>query len=294
MAKMKVAKTIAEIRAWVKQAHEEGKTVGFVPTMGALHIGHVSLIEAAGRSCDAVAVSIFVNPTQFGPGEDFERYPRPLEKDLELCEKHGVGAVFAPSVAEMYPRENLTWVNVEKLTEGLCGRFRPGHFRGVATVCTKLFNIVGADKAFFGQKDGQQAAVIRRMVADLDLPLEIVVCPTVREPDGLAVSSRNQYLRPQERKDAAVLYQALQKGAERMRAGATDVAQIIGEMEGVLRQVPALRVEYLCIVDAESLEGLRTVRGRVLAAVAAYLGTTRLIDNIIVDTGVPAGTMAGI
>jgi pantoate--beta-alanine ligase len=291
---MKTAKTIADIRTWVKQAREEGKTVGFVPTMGALHIGHVSLIEAAGRSCDAVVVSIFVNPTQFGPGEDFERYPRPLEKDLELCEKHGVGAVFGPSVAEMYPRENLTWVDVEKLTESLCGRFRPGHFRGVATVCTKLFDIVGADKAFFGQKDAQQAVVIRRMVADLNLPLEIVVCPTVREPDGLAVSSRNQYLRPQERKDAAVLYRALQKGAELMRAGATDVAQVIGEMEGILRQVPALRVEYLCIVDAESLEELRTVRGRVLAAVAAYLGTTRLIDNILVDTGAPAGTITGI
>jgi pantoate--beta-alanine ligase len=291
---MKVARTIAEIRAWVKQAHKEGKTVGFVPTMGALHIGHVSLMEAAGRSCDAVVVSIFVNPTQFGPGEDFERYPRPLEKDLELCEKHGVGAVFAPGVAEMYPQENLTWVDVEKLTEGLCGRFRPGHFRGVATVCTKLFNIVGPDKAFFGQKDAQQAAVIRRMVADLNLPLEIVVCPTVREPDGLAVSSRNQYLRPQERKDAAVLYRSLQKGAELMQAGETDAARITEEMESTLRQVPALRVEYLCIVDAESLQGLRTVRGRVLAAVAAYLGTTRLIDNIIVDTAAQSGTMTGI
>jgi pantoate--beta-alanine ligase len=281
---MEVAKTIAEIRAWVKQAHEDGKTVGFVPTMGALHIGHVSLMEAAGRSCDAVVVSIFVNPTQFGPGEDFDRYPRPLEKDLELCEKHGVGAVFAPSVGEMYPRENLTWVEVEKLTEGMCGRFRPGHFRGVATVCAKLFNVVGADKAFFGQKDAQQAAVIRRMVADLNLPLEIVVCPTVREPDGLAVSSRNQYLRPQERKDAAVLYRSLQKGAELMRAGATDVARITEEMGRVLRQVPALRIEYVCLVDAESLQELMQVRGKVLAAIAARLGSTRLIDNIIVDT----------
>jgi pantoate--beta-alanine ligase len=281
---MKVAKTIAEIRAWVKQAHAEGKTVGFVPTMGALHIGHASLMEAAGRSCDAVVVSIFVNPTQFGPGEDFERYPRPLEKDLALCEKHGVGAVFAPSVAEMYPRENLTWVDVEKLTAGLCGRFRPGHFRGVATVCAKLFNIVGCDQAFFGQKDAQQAAVIRRMVADLNMPLEIVVCPTVREPDGLAVSSRNQYLRPQERKDASVLYRSLQKGAELIRAGETDVARITEAMGRVLREVPALRVEYVCLVDAESLQEPAQVRGRVLAAVAAQLGSTRLIDNIIVDT----------
>jgi pantoate--beta-alanine ligase len=280
---MKVATTITEIRAWVKQARNEGKTVGFVPTMGALHVGHGALMDAAAARCDVVVVSIFVNPTQFGPGEDFEEYPRPLEKDLVICEEHGVGAVFAPGPAEMYPRENLTWVTVEKLTEGLCGRFRPGHFRGVATVCAKLFNIVGPNVAFFGQKDAQQAVVIRRMVADLNMPLEIVVCPTVREPDGLAVSSRNQYLSPQERRDATVLYRSLQKGAELMRAGAADVTQITEEMDRILRQVPALRVEYVRLVDAESLQEVREVRGRVLAAVAGHLGATRLIDNIIVD-----------
>ncbi len=281
---MQVAATIAEMRKWTREAHAAGKILGFVPTMGALHVGHVSLMQAAAARCDAVVVSIFVNPTQFGPGEDFEKYPRPIEKDLAICREHGVDAVFAPSPAEMYPRENLTWVMVEKVSEPLCGRFRPGHFRGVATVCTKLFNIVGADKVFFGQKDAQQVAVIQRMAADLNLPLEIVVCPTVREPDGLAVSSRNQYLNPRERKEAAVLYRALQRSAELVRAGETNVAKIIEQMCAVLREVPALRMEYVSLVDAESLEDLTQVRGRVLVAVAGWLGSTRLIDNIVVDT----------
>ena len=280
---MQVATTITEIRARVSKARAEGKTIGFVPTMGALHAGHVSLIEAAAARCDYVVVSLFVNPTQFGPGEDFEKYPRPFDKDLAICERHGVDAVFAPSRAEMYPRDNLTWVTVERVSEPLCGRFRPGHFRGVATVCAKLFNIVGADLAFFGQKDAQQVAVIRRMVADLNLPLEIVVCPTVREPDGLAMSSRNQYLSPQERKEATVIYRSLQKSAELIRAGETDVARITGQMCEVLRQVPALRLEYVSIVDAEGLEDLKQVQGKVLVAIAARLGATRLIDNIVVD-----------
>lgn len=283
---MQVATTIAEIRAWVRQTHAAGKTVGFVPTMGALHVGHVSLMQAAAARCDSVVVSIFVNPTQFGPGEDFEKYPRPFEKDLAICEKHGVDAIFAPGRGEMYPRENLTWVTVEKVSEPLCGRFRPGHFRGVATVCTKLFNIVGADAAFFGQKDAQQVAVIQRMVADLNMPLEIVVCPTVREPDGLAVSSRNQYLSPQERKEAAVIYRALQRSAELIRGGETAVARIVEQMREVLGQVPALRVEYVSIVDAGSLEDLPRVQGKVLIAVAGRLGSTRLIDNIVVDATV--------
>jgi pantoate--beta-alanine ligase len=267
----------------VRKTHAAGKTVGFVPTMGALHIGHVSLIQAAAARCDSVVVSIFVNPTQFGPGEDFEKYPRPLEQDLAICAQHGVAAVFAPSPSEMYPRENLTWVTVQKVSEPLCGRFRPGHFRGVATVCTKLFNIVGADAAFFGQKDAQQAAVIQRMVADLNMPLEIVVCPTVREPDGLAVSSRNQYLSPQERKEATVIYRSLQRSAELVRAGETAVARITEQMRDVLAQVPALEVEYVSLVDAASLEDLPRVRGKVLVAVAGRLGATRLIDNIVVD-----------
>ncbi len=280
---MYTATTIAEIRAWVRKTRVAGKTIGFVPTMGALHIGHVSLIRAAAARCDSVVVSIFVNPTQFGPGEDFEKYPRPLEKDLALCEQNGADAVFAPSPREMYPRENLTWVTVEKVSEPLCGRFRPGHFRGVATVCTKLFNIVGADLAFFGQKDAQQVAVIQRMVADLNLPLEIVVCPTVREPDGLAMSSRNQYLSPQERKEATVIYRSLQKSAELIRTGEKDVARITAQMREVLRQVPSLRIEYVSLADAATLEDLPRVQGKVLIAVAGRLGSTRLIDNIVVD-----------
>jgi len=281
-----IAKTIARIREYVAQARAAGKTVGFVPTMGALHAGHASLSEAAARRCDYVVVSIFVNPTQFGPGEDLEKYPRPFEKDVQVCERCGAHAIFAPSAEEMYPRKNSTWVTVEKLTEPLCGRFRPGHFRGVTTVCTKLFNIVGADVAFFGQKDAQQATVIRRMVADLNMPLEIVVCPTVRESDGLAMSSRNQYLSPQERSQAPVIYRALQRCGEMIKAGEQNAAKITEGMSEVLRQVPALQVEYVSIVDAESLEPCDRVRGQVLVAVAARLGSTRLIDNIRVDTTV--------
>ncbi len=283
---MEIAATIAQVRAWVRKTRATGKTVGFVPTMGALHVGHVSLIQAAAARCDSVVVSIFVNPTQFSPGEDFEKYPRPFEEDLAICQQHGVDAVFAPSRREMYPRENLTWVTVEKVSEPLCGRFRPGHFRGVATVCTKLFNVVGADAAFFGQKDAQQVAVIQRMVADLNLPLEIVVCPTVREPDGLAMSSRNQYLSPQERKEATVIYRSLQRSAELIRGGETAVARITEQMREVLGQVPALQVEYVSIVDAASLEDLPRVQGKVLVAVAGRLGSTRLIDNIVVDATV--------
>jgi len=281
---MKIAATIAQIRECVASARAAGKTVGFVPTMGALHVGHASLIGAAAHRCGYVVVSIFVNPTQFGPGDDFERYPRPFEKDVQLCEKHGAHAIFAPSAAEMYPRENLTWITVDKLTEPLCGRSRPGHFRGVTTVCTKLFNIIGADVAFFGQKDAQQATVIRRMVADLNMPLEIVVCPTVREPDGLAVSSRNQYLSPQERTDAAVIFRALSRCADRIGAGERDVAPVVEEMHEVLRQAPVLRVEYVSIMDAESLRELDRVQGKVLVAIAGRVGSTRLIDNIMVDT----------
>jgi pantoate--beta-alanine ligase len=281
---MQIATTIAEIRKYVAQARAAGKTIGFVPTMGALHAGHGSLIEAAARRCDCVVVSIFVNPTQFGPGEDFEKYPRPFEKDALLCERCGGHAIFAPSADEMYPRKNLTWVTVDKLTEPLCGQSRPGHFRGVTTVCTKLFNIVGADVAFFGQKDAQQATVIRRMAADLNMPLEIVVCPTLREPDGFAMSSRNQYLSPQERSQAPVIYRALQRCAELIATGQQNAARIIEEMGKTLGQVPALRIEYVSIVDAESLEPCDPVRGRVLVAVAGRLGSTRLIDNIMVDT----------
>jgi len=251
--------------------------------MGALHIGHISLIEAAVKDCDFVVVSIFVNPTQFGPGEDFEKYPRPLDADLQVCRKAGVHLVFAPTPEQMYPAENLAWVNVEKLTEPLCGRARPGHFRGVTTVCAKLFNIVAPDFAYFGQKDAQQAIVVRRMVADLNMPLEIVICPTVREPGGLAISSRNQYLTEQQKKDATNIYKSLQQCRRMIDAGIKESRKIIAEMRKILQQVPSIEIEYVSIVDAETLESIEKISGKVLAAVAVRIGPARLIDNILVD-----------
>ncbi|HNY79771.1 MAG: pantoate--beta-alanine ligase [Sedimentisphaerales bacterium] len=282
---MRVTGKIAEIRQWTAEARAAGKGIGLVPTMGALHVGHASLIDEARRRCGFVVVSLFVNPTQFGPGEDFDNYPRPFERDLALCEQHGVDVVFAPSAAEMYPRENLSWVTVSGITEHLCGRSRPNHFRGVTTVCTKLFNIVGCDVAFFGQKDAQQCVVIRRMVADLNMPLEILVCPTVREADGLAVSSRNQYLSAQQRKDAPIIYEALKKGREMIEAGETDPARVRERIEAVMRRAPALQIEYISLVDPETLEDVKRIGRAVLIAVAARLGPARLIDNIVVDSG---------
>jgi pantoate--beta-alanine ligase len=279
-----VVRTIAEIKARVARARKGGKTVGFVPTMGALHDGHISLIEAAAKRSDYVVVSIFVNPTQFGSGEDLNKYPRPFENDVAICQKHGVDAIFAPEAVEIYPRKNLTWVTVGELTDRLCGESRPGHFRGVATVCAKLFNIICADIAFFGQKDAQQALVIRRMVADLNMSLKVVICPTVREPDGLAMSSRNQYLSPGERKDATRIYKSLERCRELIEAGERDADVIRGQMCEVLRQMPAMTIEYVSVCDAETLEELPQVRGRVLAAVAVRMKSARLIDNILVDT----------
>ena len=280
---MEVAETIELIRSLVETARSGGKKVGLVPTMGALHVGHISLIEAAVEKCDFVVVSIFVNPTQFVPGEDFEKYPRPLEADLEICKKAGTDVVFAPTPEQMYPAENITWVSVEKLTESLCGQFRPGHFRGVTTVCTKLFNIVAPDIAYFGQKDAQQAIVIRRMAADLNMPLEIVICPTAREPNGLAISSRNKYLTGRQKRDAANIYKSLQKCRQMIDAGVTETTEIITEMSKILQQVPSIEIEYISIVDAETLRNIDRIAGKALAAVAVKIGPARLIDNILVD-----------
>jgi len=282
---MEAAKTIKSVRKLVKAARDKGKKIGFVPTMGALHIGHISLIKKAAKECDFVVVSVFVNPTQFGPGEDFKKYPRPFKSDLAICRKAGVDVVFAPSPQEMYKKENLTWVNVEKLTEPLCGRSRPGHFRGVATVCAKLFNIVTPDVAYFGQKDAQQAIVIKRMVADLNMPLKIVIYPTVRQADGLAESSRNKYLSEQQKKDATCIYKALKKSESLIRAGTTKSKTIIDEMKKVLNRVPSIEIEYISIVDAETLRNIEKITGKVLAVVAVKIGSTRLIDNIVVDAG---------
>lgn len=283
IVKMEVAATVESIRDLIKAARSEGRKIGLVPTMGALHVGHVSLIDAATKDCSCVVVSIFVNPTQFGPGEDFTKYPRPLEADLEICRKAGVDVVFAPTPDIMYPGENLTWVNVEKLTEPLCGRSRPGHFRGVTTVCAKLFNIVGPDAAYFGQKDAQQAITIKRMVRDLNMPLEIVVCPTVREPSGLAMSSRNQYLSDQQKKDAAAIFRSLEVCRRMIETSTTETRQIVAEMRKVLQQVPSMEIEYLSVVDAETLDAVERISGKTLIAVAVRLGPARLIDNILVD-----------
>ncbi len=280
---MNVAETIKSVRSLIETARSGGKKVGLVPTMGALHVGHISLIEAALDKCDFVVVSIFVNPTQFVPGEDFEKYPRPLEADLEICKKAGTDVVFAPTPEQMYPAENITWVSVEKMTEPLCGQFRPGHFRGVTTVCTKLFNIVAPDIAYFGQKDAQQAIVIRRMAADLNMPLEIIICPTVREPNGLAISSRNKYLTERQKKDAANIYKSLQKCRQMIDAGVTETTEIITAMSKILQQVPSIEIEYISIVDAETLQNIDRIAGKILAAVAVKIGTARLIDNILLD-----------
>ena len=291
---MEVINTIEKVRVIIAGAKSAGKSVGFVPTMGALHEGHFSLIRVAGQQCGFVVVSIFVNPTQFGPGEDIDKYPRPFDADIKACRDLGVDVVFAPTDQQMYPvrgktsngmypQKNLTWVNVEKLSEPLCGRSRPGHFRGVAAVCAKLFNIVQPDIAFFGQKDAQQAIIVQRMVADLNMPLKIVVCPTIREIDGLAMSSRNRYLTPKGRKDAVLLYAALQKAGVFIAAGQRKSSELISEMEKILKISRQIKIEYISIVDARTLNELDEVKGKVLIALAVKIGQARLIDNIVVD-----------
>jgi len=249
--------------------------------MGALHAGHISLVQAARRQCDAVAVSIFVNPTQFGPREDFSKYPRTFERDRALLEAEGVAILFGPATEEMYPPGATTFVTVEGLSEKLCGRSRPGHFRGVTTVVAKLFDIVEPDLAFFGQKDSAQAVIIRRMVRDLDLDVEIVVCPIVREPDGLALSSRNAYLDPQQRKQATVLHRALMRVQTLAERGDRDSAHLIAAALEVFKEEPDVRLDYFEIVDRDSLDPVANTSQGALVAVAAFVGTTRLIDNIV-------------
>ena len=279
---MKIVHTISEVREGIQVAKKKDACVGCVPTMGALHAGHGSLIEAAKKECDFVVVTIFVNPTQFGPGEDLDKYPRTLESDCSYCQQLGADLVFAPSAEEMYPAEQLTWVEVEQLTDGLCGAKRPGHFRGVTTVCAKLFNIIQPDIAYFGQKDAQQALVIQRMVRDLNMPLEIRVCPIVREPDGLAMSSRNKYLSSEERKRALCLYKALQACVQEAAAGNQDVESLIGQMKSIIEQDHG-RIDYIRIVDTDTLEQLDRIEEKALVAVAVYIGNTRLIDNFVID-----------
>jgi pantoate--beta-alanine ligase len=278
---MKILETIEATRAASRAARSAGKRVGLVPTMGALHEGHLSLVRIAKQQSDFVAVSIFVNPLQFAPSEDLARYPRTFERDCELLKKEGVDLIFAPSVAEMYPTPNLTYVNVEGLSERLDGQSRPGHFRGVATVVSKLFHIVEPDIAVFGQKDAAQLAIIRRMVRDQNLPVEIVAGPIVREPDGLAMSSRNAYLDPQQRQQALVLSRTLKRIEEVFQKGERSSARLLAAGQGILSTEPAVRTDYLSAVDLETLEPVDWIDRDTLIAVAAYVGTTRLIDNVL-------------
>jgi pantoate--beta-alanine ligase len=279
-----VARTVAELREALA-AHRRansgtGSSIGLVPTMGALHEGHGRLIERAAAENTCVVVSIFVNPTQFNDPKDFERYPRTLDADMAFCEARGAAIVFAPSAAEMYPEPPRTFVEVEGLTGHLCGKFRPGHFRGVATVVLKLFEIVQPDRAYFGEKDAQQLAVIARMVRDLNVPVSVIGVETVREADGLAMSSRNRLLTPAERRIAPLLYQALQLAGRRIEAGARDPAQAREHALALLRR-PEIRVEYLEIVDPAALQPVEQIGGPVRVAAAVWLGSTRLIDNLL-------------
>jgi pantoate--beta-alanine ligase len=284
---MKICATIPEVRVACRAARANRQRLGLVPTMGALHEGHLSLVRAAKAQCDAVAVSIFVNPTQFGPTEDLSKYPRQFDRDCSLLEKEGIDILFAPSVEEMYPNSNsndaATWVIVEGLSEKLDGRSRPNHFRGVTTIVSKLFHIIESDAAFFGQKDAAQLAVIRRMVRDQNFPVEIVACPIIREPDGLAMSSRNAYLSREERTRALVLHLALQKTQQQFQAGEKSAASLISTAKEVIASEPQIALDYFEIVDPDTLDPVGRISQKTLAAVAAYVGSTRLIDNIILQ-----------
>lgn len=276
---MQIVLTIAETRAAVSALRTGERIIGFVPTMGALHEGHLSLVRAAKAVCDVVVVSIFVNPTQFAPNEDFAKYPRTFEADCAALQREGVDVVFAPTAEEMYGSGARTFVDFEGVSDRLDGASRPGHFRGVATVVAKLFHIVGPDKAFFGQKDAAQVAVLKKMVRDLNFPVELVVCPIVREPDGLAMSSRNRYLSAEDRRRALVLHRALDEALRLAKSGVTAAADLIAAAEAVLATEPTVRVDYCRVVDPDTLEDLADVSGGALIAVAAFVGTTRLIDN---------------
>ncbi|MGN0368998.1 MAG: pantoate--beta-alanine ligase [Butyrivibrio sp.] len=277
------AYTIDEVRANVKEWKKQGLSIGLVPTMGYLHEGHASLIERAAKENDKVIVSVFVNPIQFGPTEDLESYPRDFEADCVLCEKMGASLVFHPEDKEMYFDDFSTYVDMHTLSEVLCGKTRPIHFRGVCTVVSKLFNITTPDRAYFGQKDAQQLAIIRRMVRDLNFDIEIVGCPIVREEDGLAKSSRNTYLSPIERKAAVVLSRAIFAGQKMVKEGITDALTVKATMMAILKEEPLANVEYVEMVDWNTLEDVEKINGPVLTAIAVRIGKTRLIDNFIVE-----------
>lgn len=276
---MKIVKSIDELRKDLKGYKLEGKSIGLVPTMGFLHEGHASLIRKARAENDIVVVSDFINPIQFGPKEDLKTYPRDLEADSKLCEDIGVDFIFAPEASEMY-HDRKTFVDIEDMSNNLCGAKRPGHFRGVCTVCTKLFNITGADRAYFGQKDAQQVAIIKKVVADLDIPIEIIPCPIVREDDGLALSSRNTYLSEEERKVALCLSKAIFKGEDLAKSGSS-VSEVLSKMKEIISSEKLARIDYISAVDLSTMEDAKDFDGDRLVAIAVFIGKTRLIDNFI-------------
>lgn len=282
-ARTRLVETVEEVRSAVADARRRDSTVGFVPTMGALHEGHLSLLRTARRECDFLAVSIFVNRSQFGPAEDFDAYPRPLEDDLEICRAEGVDLVFAPREGVMYPTDFRTWLHVDHFGDVLEGEFRPGHFRGVATVVLELLNIVAPDRAYFGQKDYQQFLLVRQLVRDLNVPVEIRPCPLVREADGLAASSRNRYLGLEERARALALYRSLTLARDMVQAGERDANDIRQRMRDVLENTPGCTLDYAELVDPESLEVVTELAAPVLAVVAARVGKVRIIDNMLLE-----------
>ena len=282
---MQLIETVAAMKDQVAAWKAAGLTIGLVPTMGSLHEGHMSLMDTARATCDKVVVSVFVNPLQFGPDEDYDNYPRDIMRDGAICEEHGVDVVFHPSPEEMYGPAYNTYVVMETLTDALCGASRPGHFRGVCTVVTKLFNIVEPDRVFFGQKDAQQLAIIRRMVADLNMNVQVTGCPIVREESGLAKSSRNAYLSPEEREAALVLSRAIFAGQRAVRDGERDAAALKRLMTGIIEAEPAARIDYIEVVDGETMQPIDQLGRSVLAAMAVYIGKTRLIDNFIYEEG---------
>jgi pantoate--beta-alanine ligase len=282
---MQVFDTVSGLRTFLAAHRAAGKRIGLVPTMGYLHAGHLSLVHAARRECDVVVMSIFVNPKQFGPQEDFATYPRDMEGDLRQAREAGVDVVFAPSVEEMYPPGFLTEVAVHELTSPLCGTSRPGHFNGVTTVVAKLFNIVGPDRAYFGQKDYQQVTVLHKMATDLCMPLEVITCPTVREPDGLAMSSRNAYLNPAEHQAALVLSRALCLAEEYLAQGERQGARLTVALRDCITKESLARIDYVAVCDPQTLREVEQISGAVLVALAVYIGKTRLIDNAVLRVG---------
>ena len=280
---MQIISNIQETKALIKKWQRYGSRVGFVPTMGYLHEGHQSLIEASIKENDKTVVSIFVNPLQFGPKEDLANYPRDLQGDSDLCESLGVDLIFIPSAQEIYVKDFCTYVDMENITNELCGKSRPGHFRGVCTVVNKLFNIITPDRAYFGQKDAQQLAVVKRMVRDLNMDVEVIGCPIVREADGLAKSSRNAYLNPQERKAALILSKAIFEGERLIKEGERNVWIVIKAMQDIIATEPMAKIDYIEMVDNNSIESINFIEDTVLVAMAVYIGNTRLIDNFICE-----------